>query len=106
MDPVDKALVTEDPLGPSSGFRSRVMDAVLADQTKLLPTPFPWSRFAVGVFTCAVWAAATAVISERIDWSAFAPLVSVVQNRHVVYGALAVAGSLVVVAIPRLRRIE
>ena len=106
MDLFDKALVTEDPLVPSSGFRSRVMDAVFAEQTTQPPTPFPWGRFAVGVVTSAAWAAATAAIADRIDWSAFAPLVSVVLNRHVAHGALAVAGSLVVVAIPRLRRIE
>ena len=107
MDPLDKVLVTEGRIVPSSGFQSRVMDAVGAEQAKQPTTPFPWGRFAAGVVTCASWAVAAASVIDQTASSIAAPLVSAVgSSQHVAYAALAAAASLLVVAIPRLRSIE
>ena len=104
MDSLDRILVTEGRLAPSSGFQSRVMDAVKTEQAKLPPLRFPWTRFAAGVVACLVWAIAGALIAERIDWSALSPaLAVVVSSSDLAYAVLAVCASLVIVAIPRLR---
>jgi hypothetical protein len=107
MDPLAKVLVTEDRLVPSSGFQSRVMDAVFAEEMKTPTTPFPWSRFAAGVVTCVSWAVAGASLVDQADWSFMRQLVSFVGSNHLLgYAVLAAAGSVVVLAIPRLRSIE
>ena len=105
MDPLDKILAAEDRLVPSSGFHLRVMEAVHAEQVRLAPVRFPWGRFAVGVAASVAWAAAGAVVVEQMNVS-FAAVSSVSLNRDVGYGLLAIAGSLIVAAIPRLRSIE
>ena len=106
MDPIDKIHVVEDRLTPSSGFQSRVMDAVSAENLKQPPVPFPWGRFAVGVAASLAWAAAGASLAGRVDWSMLSTLSSVAMDDNVGYAGLAIVGSLAVVAIPRLRSIE
>ena len=106
MDPINKILVVEDRLTPSSGFQSRVMDAVCAEKMRQPPLPFPWDRFAVGVAASLAWAAAGSSLVGRIDWSMFSTLSSLAMDHNVGYAALVIVGSLAVVAIPRLRSIE
>jgi hypothetical protein len=106
MDPIDRILVSDDRLAPSPGFHSRVMDAVVAEETKSPPLPFPWGRFTAGVAGCAVWAVSGAVVADRIDWSVFAPVVSALTlSPRFPYALAVVCGSLLVVAIPRFRNV-
>jgi hypothetical protein len=107
MDPIDKILLTDDRIAPSSGFQSRVMDAVIADEHKRPPLPFPWGRFGVGVAACLLWAVAGGLVMSWIDWSVFAPAVSAIAFEPAMrFAAAATFVSLVVVAIPRLRNTE
>jgi hypothetical protein len=71
-DDLDRVLLTEEPLAPSSGFAAAVMDSVHAAAAAPPPLPFPWARFAAGVIACGVWAAAGAVLIATIDFSALA----------------------------------
>src|SRR5262245_18628600 len=106
MDPLDKVLVTDDRLVPSSGFHSRVMDDVFAEEARRPPPAFPWGRFAAGVVTCLSWAIAAASFANQMDWSNLAPVLSIVESSHGRDAVLIAAGSLLIVAIPRLRSIE
>jgi hypothetical protein len=104
MDPIDDVLLTDDRITPSSGFQSRVMDAVVADAHMQPALSFPWGRFAVGVAACLVWAVAGGLVMSRIDWSVFAPAFSAIAVEPAMrFAGAATFLSFMVVAIPRLR---
>jgi hypothetical protein len=65
MDDLDRLLLNDDALVPSSGFASSVMEAVQHAAEEPPPLRFPWWRFIVGVVGCIVWAgAAISVLGE------------------------------------------
>ena len=71
MTDLDRALSSEEPIVPSSGFTSAVMDAV-RDSTIARPsTPFPWARCLLGLAACVVWAMGAANLAMGIDASVF-----------------------------------
>ncbi len=61
MDDLDKILSRDEPIVPSAGFVSRVMDAVQAEAAAPPPIPFPWRRLlalpAVTLVATAAWLA-------------------------------------------------
>src|SRR5262249_19578384 len=75
-DDLDRLLLSEDLLEPSSGFASNVMDAVRRQATEPLPLPFPRFRFAVGLAGCSVMAGAgTALLQSETVAAVTSPLV-------------------------------
>jgi hypothetical protein len=70
MDDLDRALLSEEALVPSSGFAGGVMDAVRAAAVEPPPLPFPWARFLLGVLACIAAAAATTVLLMSEDLKA------------------------------------
>jgi hypothetical protein len=61
MDELDDVLSRDQPVVPSSGFSTRVMDAVRDAAAAPPPFPFPWSRFIAGLA-----AAAASVVSGAV----------------------------------------
>jgi hypothetical protein len=53
----------------SSGFAAAVMEAVREVAGEPPPLPFPWRRFAAGLFGCSISAASGIAAAARIDWS-------------------------------------
>jgi hypothetical protein len=115
LDDLDRILLTEEPLAPSSGFAAAVMDSVREAAAEPPPLPFPWTRFAVGVIACAVSAAAgTSLIvsanwSEWTDWSALPGAREIAESLgnvapEVGYAAAAFVGSLALVFAQRFQR--
>lgn len=74
MDDLDRALSSEEPLVPTSGFTAAVMGAVRESTIPRPSTPFPWGRCLLGLAACVVWAIATANLATGVDGSAFASL--------------------------------
>jgi hypothetical protein len=67
---LDRMLLSEEPLAPSSGFAAAVMDSVREAAMEPPPLPFPWARFAIGAIACGVSAAAGTTLIVGTDWSA------------------------------------
>ena len=107
IDDLDRILLSEEPLTPSSGFAAAVMESVREVAAEPPPLAFPWARFAAGAIACAIGAAASVVVIAGVDWAAlgdtFAPLQA--AGPDLGYAAAAVAASLAVVRLPRLRRV-
>jgi len=72
IDDIDRAMMADDTIVPSSGFASGVMDAVRTAATALPPLAFPWLRFAIGVAACLVWAAAAITVVPDLNLSRLA----------------------------------
>jgi len=51
---IDRILVSEDALVPSSGFAAAVMERVREEAAAPAPIPFPWKRVAPGAAVAAV----------------------------------------------------
>jgi hypothetical protein len=64
VDEIDRLLVSEDAVSPSSGFTAGVMDAIAAAAAEPPPRPFPWVRFLAGVMMCAASAAGVLWLAE------------------------------------------
>jgi hypothetical protein len=62
-DNLDRILLTEDTLLPSSGFASSVMDAIHERAAALGPIPFPWKQAIPGIAALAI---ATAILVRLI----------------------------------------
>ena len=69
MDEVDRALLADETLVPSSGFAASVMEAVREAAAAPPPLAFPWLRFGIGLGACVAWAAAGVAILSRVDLS-------------------------------------
>ena len=69
MDEIDRILVSEEALEPSSGFAASVMRAVRDTASELAPLPFPWWRFAIGVIACGLAAASGAALVRQLEAS-------------------------------------
>jgi hypothetical protein len=67
MDDLDRALIDDDTIVPSSGFAARVIDAVHDAEAEPPPLAFPWRPFAIGVVACLVWAASVISMVNRLD---------------------------------------
>ena len=76
MDELDRILLSEEPLVPSSGFTARVMEGVRDAATAPPPLPFPWGRFYAGISACLVLAASFALLLVRTDFSVLRGAVS------------------------------
>src|SRR5262245_48445125 len=107
IDDLDRILLAEEPLTPSSGFAAAVMESVREAAAEPPPLAFPWARFTVGAIACATSAAASVALLTGIDWAtlsdAFAPLQA--AGPELGYAAAAVAASIALARLPRLRRI-
>jgi hypothetical protein len=96
-DDLDRFLLSEEPLTPSSGFAAAVMESVREAAAEPPPLAFPWTRFAAGAIACVAGAAAgAAIVAASASLQAAAPELG--------YAAAAAVASLVVVRLPRLRR--
>jgi hypothetical protein len=49
MDAIERILASEEPLVPSSGFVSAVMERVRTESAALAPISFPWKRAIPGI---------------------------------------------------------
>ena len=107
MDDLDRLLVNDDALVPSSGFASSVMEAVQQAADEPPPLRFPWWRSIVGVVGCIVWAAAAiSVLGELELVRPTEPLLSVAAaGASFAQWALAIAlASLAVCGVRLLRQ--
>jgi hypothetical protein len=102
MEDLDRILVSEEPLAPSSGFAARVMQAVEEAQAALPPLPFPWGSFALGVAACLLGAASGVWLFAALDLSP-ARDVLVEAWPQAGYAAAVVLGTLAMLHGPRLR---
>lgn len=93
---LDRILLLEEPLTPSSGFAAAVMESVREAAAEPPPLAFPWARFAAGAIACVAGAA----IVAGADWAAMGET----GASELGYAAAAALASLVVVRLPRLRR--
>jgi hypothetical protein len=109
-DELDRMLVTEESLAPSSGFAAAVMEGVREAAMEPPPLPFPWTRVAAGAIACAVSAAAGTSLIDATDWSALfawpavrelADALRVVTAPDLGYAAAAVFGSVALLLLPR-----
>ena len=93
MDDLERLLLNDDALVPSSGFASSVMEAVQRAADEPPPLRFPWWRFIVGVVGCIAWAgAAIGVLGELELAPPTEPLLSLaVAGASVAQWALAIA---------------
>jgi hypothetical protein len=105
-DNLDRILSSEDRLEPSSGFATKVMDAVRRQAAEPPPLPFPWFRFAVGLAACGVMAGTGTVLLPRFETSfavmagPLAPLADV--GPELGYATAALLLSLGLAFLPRL----
>jgi hypothetical protein len=109
-DELDRMLVTEESLAPSSGFAAAVMDGVREAAMEPPPLPFPWTRVAAGAIACGVSAAAGTSLIAGTDWSALsawpaarelAEALRVVTAPDLGYAAAAVLGSVALLLVQR-----
>ena len=70
MDDLDGILSSEEPVGPSSGFSARVMEAIHDLDAQPPPLKFPWMRFSAGVIASGVAAAVGVRFFEGVDVAA------------------------------------
>jgi hypothetical protein len=87
---LDRILVSEEPLVPSSGFAASVVERARDAASAPPPLPFPWRRFVLGLLV-------TVALSGVCGWS-LARLHGIEAMRTAVGGALAAF------ADPRLAR--
>jgi hypothetical protein len=64
VDEIDRFLVSEGTISPSSGFATGVMDAIAEAAAEPPPRPFPWARFLAGVVACAGSAAGVVWLAD------------------------------------------
>lgn len=100
VDDLDRMLSSDETLTPSSGFATRVMEAVHDAAVEPPPLPFPWWRFAAGLCACIVSAAAGAVLLNRVGLSVVSVELAPVAS-ELAYATAAAVGSVTAV---RLRR--
>jgi hypothetical protein len=109
LDPLDRDLLSEEPLAPSSGFAAAVMESVREAAAEPPPLAFPWTRFAAGVIACGVWAASGVALIVNNDWSAMSGVGDITESLRPVapelgYAAVAVFASFAVLRMSRARR--
>jgi hypothetical protein len=100
MDHIDHALKSERPLVPSSGFEARVMDAV-REAARSRPRPFPWMRFALGIFACVAGAATCVFALSLVNLTGIRSHLSQIAP-ELGYALAAAGASYLVTAFPRL----
>jgi hypothetical protein len=106
LEDLERILLSEEPLTPSSGFAAAVMETVSEAAAEPPPVAFPWMRFAAGAIVCVAGAAAGAAATASVDWSAVGEAGASLRAAapELGYAALAVLASLAIVRVPRLRR--
>lgn len=105
-DEIDRMLVAEPTLTPSSGFSASVMDAVRREAQGPEPLSFPWRRAAPGLAICllgivvAVIAALSGPATEQAEWASLAArLESTLLAQSTVWLAGTLLGSWIVVRL-------
>lgn len=63
---LDRVLLSDEALVPSSGFAAAVMERV-QEAAAEPPLAFPWLRAAIGAAACIVWAASGAALVATLD---------------------------------------
>jgi len=103
-DALGHVLSSEDTLAPSSGFATRVMDAVADAATEPPPLPFPWVRFSFAVIATCTSAASSLWLLQRVDLS---PAVAALRSvwPEVGYGLAMFLAILAALYLPHVRRI-
>jgi hypothetical protein len=103
QDELDRILLSEEILTPSSGFAVGVMEAVREAASEPPPFPFPWPRLAAGVVGCSVWAASVMTLVKYVDLSVLSQPVSqlVAVAPELGYAAVAVGLSLALLRVHR-----
>jgi hypothetical protein len=106
VDDLDRILLSEESLAPSSGFAAAVMESVREAAAEPPPLAFPWTRFAACAIACVAGAAAGAIVIAGIEPSALREAAAPLQAAapELGYAAAAAIASLAVVRLPRLRR--
>lgn len=101
MKDLDRVLVSEEPLAPSSGFAARVMEEVEEAAAAPPPLPFPWGPFALGVAACLLCVASGVWLFFSLDLS---PLDTVLAEAWPEVGSAAavVLGTVAMLCAPRL----
>lgn len=103
MDELDRILVSEEPLVPSSRFAERVMDAVHDAAAAPPPLPFPWRRFALGLAASVVGIASGAMLVTQpgvgVPPEVLSPLLAAWTELE--YSALATVGTLAALRLQR-----
>jgi hypothetical protein len=61
LSEIDRVLATEEPLIPTSGFLTSVMESVREESVAPAPIPFPWKRIVPGML----------LVTGFISWGAF-----------------------------------
>ena len=103
-DDIDRILLEDDVLVPSSGFVGSVMEAVHVAAESPAPLRFPWRRFSIGIVACLVWAAAAISLwtlpgLPSLAFELSAPAETAAPSLH-----FATAATLVVLAVVGLSR--
>jgi hypothetical protein len=78
-DDLERMLLSEEPLAPSSGFAAAVMESVREAASEPAPLPFPWTRFAAGVIACGVCAASGTALVVNTDWAALSAAIGIAE---------------------------
>ncbi len=74
LDDLDRILLGEPVVSPSSDFASRVMRAVRRSCVQFAPLPFPWQRFVAGLvggLVCTFVTATRLMSGSRLNHTAF-----------------------------------
>jgi len=96
-DDIDRILIEDPTLEPSSGFADSIMDAVRREAETPAPLPFPWRRVVPGLAVCllAIVAATIAAIpapgGAEAEW---APLASRLEGTLLAQSTLWLAATL------------
>jgi hypothetical protein len=101
VDDLDRILVSEEPLVPSSGFAARVRSAVEEVASAPPPLPFPWGRFTVAVLATGVCVACGLWLVSGVDLS---PVVAALTDiaPELGYALATILATLALVGAPRL----
>ena len=96
-DDINRILIEDPTLEPSSGFADSIMDAVRREATTPAPLPFPWRRVAPGLAVCLLAIVAAAIVAlpgtagAEAEW---APLATRLESTLLVQSILWLAGTL------------
>lgn len=93
-DDLDRLLIDDDDVAPSSGFAASVMDAIQREASAPPPIPFPWQRALPGLI-------ATSVALALMMWSGFGALHASADSASVGSASLLVLGAKVM-AMPEV----
>jgi hypothetical protein len=69
VDDLDRILMSEERLEPSSGFAAAALRAVRDAAAEPPPLPFPWWRLAIGLAACGILTASATALALRSSLS-------------------------------------